>query len=210
MIVGLLVAATAVVCVVATSAFRSERERVPGWPESLRRELGLVLPGNERCERVSLRARLRLQGRLDDRRVADGVRAIIGPAGGAWFDSCERGVLKFGLAPGNPNGLRRHVKRLRRLFRNRNVEGDVKLVAVRSSYGELARAQERLGEPYERLLSAGLASSGIDTERNAVIVEVARPVTDADRLALRGSARRAPVNVIIVPVNEDDLNVDAL
>lgn len=207
---ALTVVVIALVGVISSLVFRSEEERVPGWPESLRRELGLALPGNERCERVSRRAALRLQSRLDARRVTDGVRAIIGPAGGSWFDSCDRGVSKYGLAPGNPDGLRRHVTRLRQLFRDRKVERDVELVAVRSSYGELARAQERLGEPYERLVSAGLATGGIDTARNAIIVEVARPVTDADRRALRDDARRAPVNIIINPVGEDDLSADPL
>lgn len=209
-LVGGLVAAAAILTVLAVSAQDgSPEEPRSGWRDGLRRELGLIEGPIRECRKRLTPAMIRRQDRVDRRDPDDDLRAAIPDSGGAWFDACDEGRVNVGI-PSRPD-VRERVLRARRFLAASGMTQDVRLVAVRSSYAALARGQERLGEPFERLLSAGLASSGIDTRRNAVIVEVASSVSAADWRALAVAAQRVrPARVLLERSEDADLSVELL
>jgi hypothetical protein len=55
-----------------------------------------------------------------------------------------------------------------------------------------------------------LIESAIETDRNTIVYEVARPVQHADWQRLAAAALRSPVNVVLHRVNRDDLAVTPL
>jgi len=190
----------------ATATARSVRDPDIGWPEKLRHELRLARPSTRACTRDLTRAMRALQDRVDDHSPFEALRAIFHYRwGDAWYDPCDGGRLKVGVPPAPAAAVRRTVLQARALVARRGLARDVALVAVRSTYRELSDAQDRLDAQFDDLYRQALIESGIETDRNTIVYEVARPVQGADWQRLADAALRAPVNVVLHRVNRDDL-----
>jgi hypothetical protein len=200
-------ACCAVAC--ATAEAKSIYDKDIGWPEKLRRELRLERPVTRDCERPPTKEGGRRQNRIvGSRDPIEALRAIFEYRwGNAWFDRCDGERLKVGVVRVSARKLRRQLARARAMIARRRLTGDVTFVAVRSSYRELSDAEDRLLEQFAQLSDSADLTAGIDTEFNAVVVEVARDVGNADVTRVREAGRAAPVNVIVRRVDQDDVGV---
>jgi len=197
---------TSILALVAPSAdARSVRDPDVGWPTALRKELGLKAVATRDCEREPTRAGIRLQSRLDRDdpvpRLRQILRSTTRPSvwGNVWYDHCAGGRLHVGVASGAPaTTARRAVARARRLLRSTGHAADVRLVAVRSTYRQLLDAQDALSREFAGLWDAELIfGSGIDTSRNAVIVDVAHEIPPAELSRLRAAALASTASVVL-------------
>ncbi|WP_022929983.1 hypothetical protein [Patulibacter americanus] len=175
-----------------------------GWPTALRQELGLRKLSPRPCTGSPSRAAIRLQDRIGRRDPRNRLYTIFHDRpnenmwGNLWYTACDGGRLQVGVAStGTPRNTRRAVARARRFLRERGQTRDVRLVAVRSTYRQLMEAQDAFEDAFAAQFAADLFSSGIDTSRNAVEIEVFSDATPADRSAMRAFAAASPVNVLL-------------
>jgi hypothetical protein len=118
----------------------------------------------------------------------------------------SRGRLKIGIVArdGRIDGPVAH--HVRRLLDARQLSDYVDFVAVDHSYQELVDVQEHtIAAEVEDLLHVGRVSHGIDTSRNAIIIDVASTATAEERDRLRRIADQAPVRVVLRDTNRPSL-----
>jgi hypothetical protein len=152
-----------------------------------------------------------LQDRISDRRLEDALAAIFASRWGSlWYDACDRGRLHVGVTRRSPTELRRVLRRARSVVSARGFRRDVVFVAVRSTYRQLSSTSDHLGAVLQGLLEHGLISTGIDTSRNAIVIDVARTAHHDDWQRINSAVTQAPVNVIVHRVNAENLFVEPL
>lgn len=177
-----------------------------GWPSTLRKQLRLPkIAAAKPCKRDDMRTAMRVQNRIH-RRAPDVDRVLYRifhnrPTniwGSAWFMPCDGDRMQVGVASGgSARDTRAAVREARRYLRKKKLTRSVRLVAVRSTYRELSDQIIEL-EPFEEvMLRSRDLSWGIDTQRNAVVIEGDHGVPEADRERFREFARTSPVNVIV-------------
>lgn len=202
-----VVAALLVLLVAAPVATaRSVSDPDIGWPAELRKQLRLPkIASATPCNRELSRVGIRVQNRIN-RRAPDADSALYRifhnrPTniwGNAWFTPCDGGRMQIGVASGgSARDTRAAVREARRYLERKKLTRSVRLVAVRSTYRELSDQIVAL-EPFEEvMLRSRDLSWGIDTQRNAVVIEGDHGVPEADRARFREFARTSPVNVIV-------------
>jgi hypothetical protein len=202
-VVCLLIAAAALP---SAALARSVYDPDIGWSTARRRALHLPRVHARPCHRPLTRAMIHMQSVVDKRgNPLEAIRAIMHYRwGNAWWDPCDGGRLGIGIQPAGA----RYVPRVRALLAKRHLTHLTRLFAVRSTYRELSDAEDALLRANESLLGASLITAGIDTTRNTVVVELARPVTPEDRARIRGAALGAPVNVVVHDSQADDFSID--
>ena len=171
------------------------------WPEPLRRELGLQSVNTDLVRKscgVDVDAGADdedLQARTDRLRVAEAMRGVLGPhSGSVWFDPCDRGRFKVGVARGARSILAPKIARARAVLRERGVGGGADLVAVASPTPAIVAAQQRV---HAVPLPADDLASSWDPSGNALTVRVARDVDADGWRALRRAAGATGVTVVI-------------
>lgn len=201
-VVGLLVLLVAAPAATA----RSVSDPDIGWPSALRKQLGLPkVAAAKPCKRDNMRTAMRVQNRIH-RRAPNVDRVLYRifhnrPTniwGNAWFMPCDGDRMQIGVASGGTaRDTRAAVREARSYLRKKKLTRSVRLVAVRSTYRELSDQIIAL-EPFEEvMLRSRDLSWGIDTQRNAVVIEGDHGVPEADRARFREFARTSPVNVIV-------------
>lgn len=181
------------------------------WTARTKRELGLERVRTRRCSERESRPNLRIQNRESTVDPRAKLRRALDPRWGSmWFDNCDGGRLKVGVAHDSRTESSRRVRAARRVLRRVGLHRDTDLVAVRSTTRRLADAQERLLAPFDDLFERGLISAGRDDEFNAIIVSLARTIPAEDRARLERASRRVGVNVTFENVRSDDVFVEPL
>lgn len=210
-LVAVMLAAATPATPATPAAGRSVRDPDIGWSETLRRELRLERPATRPCTGDLTAAMRTVPNRVDDHLPFEALRATFHYRwGNAWYDRCDGGLLKVGVPPAPAADVRRTVRRARTLIARRRLTRDVAFVAVRSTYRDLSDAQDALYAQFGDLYARGLLSSGIETDRNTIVYDVARPVTPADYQRLAAAALQSPANVVLHRVDSDDLGVTSL
>lgn len=200
-LLSLVVAAVLAPAAEATSV----RDRDIGWPQELLRELGLQPVRATPCPRTRITARtMRVQSLISRADPRDALYTIFHdrPAeniwGNLWYDPCDQDRLQVGIASGGSRAdTRRAVRDARALLARRGLSRLVRLRAVRSTYRELSDEADAIGRRFNDLLDAALISTGIDTSRNTIEIELARRVTKEQGDRLRAAAAASSVNVVV-------------
>lgn len=201
-----LIALLALLVAAPAASARSVSDPDIGWPTALRKELRLPKVASAKpCNRELGREGIRVQNRIDRR--APGLRRALYRIfhdgrtnlwGASWFLACDGGRNQVGVAAGgSARDVRVAVRDARRYLRRKKLTRDVRLVAVRSTYRELSDQVTALDALEDRLSGAGTVEWGIDTQRNAVVIEGDHLVPEADRALFREFRRTSPVNVIV-------------
>ena len=179
------------------------------WTRAERRALALEEIRTRRCPESRRRPNMRIQDRVIDRDPDTPLRRVLDPRWASmWLDNCDRGRLKVGIVPGPRADVTHRARAVRRVLRRLRLDRDTDLVAVRSTTRQLMDAQDRFTEPLDDLFDRGLITVGRDDEFNAIHVETARTISEADHRRLRRAARRTGVNVYFENTNADDLTVE--
>jgi hypothetical protein len=194
-------------CAASAEREDSQGSPAPGWTVSLRQTFGLERIRADRCERPGsaptsqpslARRSLRLQAEVARGDLVRKVHRALGDDWGqVWFDPCDRGRFKVGVARALAAELNTELAAVRRVLSDGGVLARTDFVAVNSTAGELTEHQELLDDRFKRLLGAGMISSGQDHSLNAVVVHAWKRVTDDDRRAIERAVHDAPVKVII-------------
>jgi hypothetical protein len=193
-------------CAASAERGDSQTGRAPEWTASLRQTFGLERIRVDRCARPDgapasqrrlTRQSLRLQAAVALGDLVSKLHRMLGDDWGrVWFDRCD-GRFKVGVPPAPASELRAELGAARRVLNDADMLGRTDFVTVHSTARELSEHQEELNDRFERLLGAGMISSGQEHSRNAVIVHAWKRVADVDRRAIERAAKAAPVKVII-------------
>jgi hypothetical protein len=144
---------------------------------------------------------LALQGRVAEAKLGRRVIAVLGDAyAGVWF---EPAAAKFHVGV-TSSASKRAVKRL---TEEAGLAADVVETPVRSTWGALIEGQSDWNASHQELLAGGDMSTAIDPEHNAVSVRLSASISPTERVALKGEAAKAPVNVLIRVERESKLGV---
>ncbi|MCW2995818.1 MAG: hypothetical protein JWQ18_3313 [Conexibacter sp.] len=182
-------------CGVTPAAAKSIFDPDIGWTTAERQELHLPRAPTRICHRDLTKAQIHLQGVID--RLGDpseGLRKIFHYRwGSGWYDPCDGGRLHFAVVPSEAAG----VAAARALIARRRLTPYVRFNAVRSTWRELGDVQTAFEQRWSQLEDDALVQDSADAERNAVQIDLARPVDPETRAAIRTWALAAPVNVVV-------------
>jgi hypothetical protein len=180
----------------AAAGARSVYDPDIGWPAARLAALHLPRVRQAPCTRDLTKAQIHLQSIVAKRgNPREGLRKIFNYRwGNAWYDPCDGGRLGVGLQPGITAA---QLKAARALIARRHLTAQVRFFAVRSTYRELSDVLDDVDVAFAPLLDQALIEYGIQTDRNTIVIDVARPVAPADRARLRAYALAAPVNVVV-------------
>jgi hypothetical protein len=168
-----------------------------GWEPVLRSRLGLEPLRPLGCKRRDEEPDLALQ-RDAAGGVIETVRAAMVPfSGDVWFDNCDRGRLKVGVAPASPEELEPRLSAARAALARAGVADRTDFVAVDRSFRELRTAQGVLNRKLASHFSRGLISTGIESDKNAVAIDGWRKMPARDRVSLMQAVGDAGVRVVV-------------
>jgi hypothetical protein len=168
-----------------------------GWDPAVRSALDLepLVPAG--CRRRDRQSDLALQREASGEAI-DTARRALGPASGdVWFDSCDQGRLKVGVAPASLDELRPRLARVRAELERAGVTDRTDFVAVDCSSRELRAALGILNGRLDSLLRRALISTGLESDKNGVVVDAWRKMPARDRKALMAAVRAAGVHVVV-------------
>jgi hypothetical protein len=173
-----------------------------GWPAALRAKYAIPHLGTHPCRRDITRADIHRQSLIDKRGdPSEGLRRIFHYRWGAgWFDFCDAGRLHIGVVASEAAG----IPVARALIARRHLTRYIRFVAVRSTWRELSDVQTEFEQRWPELEDQSLVEDSSDPERNAVRIDLAKPVTPDVRAAIRAWALRAPVNVVVHDTDAPD------
>lgn len=178
-----------------------------GWPAALLAKYDLPKVATRPCRRAITRADIHRQSLVDRHDPDEALRRIFHYRWGTgWWDFCDGGRLHYGVVASEAAG----IPAARRLIARRHLQRYVRFVAVRSTWRELGDVQDEFGDRWPQLYDQGLVETSADSERNAVQIDLATPVTPDVRAAIRAWALRAPVNVVVHDTHEPDFFAEAL
>jgi hypothetical protein len=192
----LAVALLAALVVPGAAGARSVYDPDIGWPAARRAALHLPRVRQAPCTRDLTKAEIHLQNvvyRRGDPR--EGLRKIFNYRwGNAWYDPCDGGRMGVGI---QPSITAAQLRAARALVARHRLTAQVRFFTVRSTYRELSDQVDALDGPFGALVDQSLLTWGIETDRNTVVIDVAKRVVPADRARIRAYALAAPVNVVV-------------
>jgi hypothetical protein len=195
-------------CGVSSAAAKSIFDPDIGWTTAERQRLHLPRAPTRICRRDLTKAQIHLQGVIDKRGdPSEGLRKIFHYRwGAAWYDPCDGGRLHFAVVPSEAAG----VPKARALIARRHLTPYVRFNAVRSTWRELGDVQTEFEQRWSQLEDDALVQDSADAERNAVQIDLAKPVPPDTRAAIRAWAVAAPVNVVVHDTQADDFAIEPL
>jgi hypothetical protein len=144
---------------------------------------------------------LSLEGRIVRTQLVNKVEAALGGAyAGVWF---EPATAKLHIDV-TSNASRQAVASV---VAQAGLAAEVIETPVRSTRAALLAAQKRWDAKLAKLMAPGQTMTGIDSQRNAVVVKLSSSVSPSQRAALERVAARANVNVVITVVPSSQLRV---
>jgi len=145
---------------------------------------------------------LSLEGRAVQGQLVNKIQAALaGAYAGTWF---EPAAAK--LHVGVTSNASRQAAAI--VVAKAGLGADVVETPVRSTRAALVAAQKRWDVRLAKLLASGEAMTGIDSQRNAVVVKLSASVSPSQRTVLERAASRASVNVVITVVSPSQLRVE--
>jgi Trypsin len=134
---------------------------------------------------------LEVQDRLTRANLANEVERAMGSAfAGLWFDNAAA-QLHIGVA--SP-GSRQVVERI---VAGTGLTSDVTITPVRSTWAELTAAQSELSKTLTTPLAKGEATTGLDSQHNAVAITLSSAVSPAIRASLKQAVAAVKADVLI-------------
>jgi hypothetical protein len=179
-----------------------------GWTSAQRARLHLPRAPARPRHCALTKAMIHRQGVIDKRGdPSEGIRKIFHYRWGAgWFDFCDGGRLHLGVVASEAAG----VPAARALVARRHLSDLIRFVAVRSTWRELGDVQDDFEARWPQLEDQALVMDHSDAQRNAVVIDLAKPVDARTRKAIRAWALAAPVNVVVHDTDADNYETTPL
>jgi Trypsin len=145
---------------------------------------------------------LDVQGKVARANLVSEVEAAMGSAyAGAWFEPAAA-QIHFGMTSA---ASRRTAQRV---VAQAGLKGVVAYTPVRSTWSELIAIQDQWGKRLAKLFANQEAMTGLDAQRNAVVVTLSSSVSPQERATLEREATTASVNVLVETASPSRLRAE--
>jgi hypothetical protein len=114
---------------------------------------------------------------------------------GAWFDATDSGRLKLAVVASDSVPTGAGVTLAKNILSTNGVDQYSDLVAVPSSWSDLADAQADVDRQLADLLAGGRITTSLDVSRNSVVIDTVNDLRSDETTAIRSAAEAAPVAI---------------